>query len=365
MIWRVLSSVDGHVTSGSVPFSVGTGESPAVAASDSARPPWWQIVPRWLELSGWALMAGLAGFGLINFSVIQRADRGLRRTLLDQWRSIWFFAFSLALAGMVTGIIAQTLKVSGATSLQVPEAAALGDVLAETDYGRGWLIRLTLAIGLLVIIGLATRLHRRGHWAALLALCIGGIVTISATGHAAGEPRKWLAVLVDTIHMTGAGIWIGGLVVLVLVIVARPLATPAGVASVTSRLVRNHSRTSLAVMATIILTGVISASFHVGGFRSLRTEDYGIALLTKVALLVVVLVAAAINLLVLIPRVTSLEGAGDLPSAPTRSEIGWLCCGVRNSSRDFDTAGHGDPHSSRTGRLSLAGRRCWPGDGCR
>ncbi len=310
LIWRVLSAVDGHVTSGTVPFSVGTGESPAVASTEAARPPWWQIVPRWLELAGWALLAGIAAFGLLNLPVVLAAGATTRRVLVDRFRMAWFFAFTLAFAGMVSGIVAQTQKVTGATSLSSLEASALGDVLAETDYGRGWMIRLALAIALLLIVGLLPRLRQRWNWLLLLALAVAGIVTISATGHAAGEDRKWLAVAVDTIHMTCAGIWIGGLVAVVLSALSHAGSETTEDATIKGQLVRNHSRTSLVVMAVIISTGVLSASFHVGGFRSLQSEDYGITLMTKVALLIIVLVAAAINLLVLVPRLNAFSKAG-------------------------------------------------------
>ncbi|MGD9710718.1 MAG: copper resistance protein CopC [Thermomicrobiales bacterium] len=315
IIWRVLSSVDGHVTSGSIPFSVGTGESPAVSASGAENPPWWQIIPRWLELSGWALLAGLAGFGLINFATLQREDAVARRLVVRRWKSAWYFAFTIALAGMLAGIVAQTLRIEGRSSLAVPEASALGNVLAETDYGRGWMLRLAMGIVLLFVIGLAPTLGKRLHWGALAVLGVSGIATISATGHAAGEPRKVLAVLVDMTHMTSAGIWIGGLLTIALIIVVRSGGERSGVSGTAGPLVSNHSKTSLVAMAVIVATGVVSASFHIGGFRSFRTEDYGITLLIKIALLLVVLVAAAINLLVLLPRMRAFLKAGDLHAA--------------------------------------------------
>lgn len=304
LVWRVLSAVDGHVTSGTVPFSVGTGEAPVtVTTGADERPPWWQIGPRWFELSGWVLMAGLAGFGALNYQVMRSVNTTWRRGAIDRWKSAWFFAFTLALSGMIADIAAQTLKVSGATSLAVPNADDLGSVLADTDYGRGWLLRLAIGVVLLLVPGIMPRLDRRWSWLVMTLLAIAAMVTISATGHAGGETRKWLAVFVDVLHMSCVAIWLGGLVALVLAIrQAHADGDPTNASSCAS-LVRNHSRTSLLAMATIIGSGVLSASFHVGGYRSLRSEDYGLTLLVKIALLVVVLVAATINLLILLPQI--------------------------------------------------------------
>jgi copper transport protein len=317
LVWRVLSAVDGHVTNGSVPFSVGTGQAPDIGAlgDSQARPPWWQVIPRWFELSGWALLSGLAMFGAINTRVMQTADVAWRRQTIDRWKAAWFFAFTLALAGMIGGIVAQSLRVAGETTLTLPDAAAMGDVLVDTDYGRGWLLRLTVGVMLLVVLGLAPQLRRRWTWVAMSLLAVIAIGSISATGHAAAESRRWLAVLIDIVHMSCAGLWIGGLVALIQAIRPPVAGSEADAALTSARLVRNHSRTSLFCMATIIATGIASASFHVGGFRSLRTEDYGLTLLAKITLLIVVLVAAAINLLVLTPQIRALLARGELDRA--------------------------------------------------
>jgi copper transport protein len=317
LVWRVLSAVDGHVTSGTVPFSVGTGEAPAgVEASNAGdRPPWWQVAPRWLELSGWVLVTGIVAFGAINFQVLGRLHPRLRREVVDRWRQAWFFGYTIALAGMVLGIWAQTLRVAGASSIAAPDIDSLADVLAETDYGRGWLVRLAIGVALLLLAGLAPRLLRRWQWALMAVLGVAALLTISRTGHAAGEGRLALAVAVDLVHFSAVSIWLGGLLALVLALRALGRSEDEETAGAAAMLTRNHSATSLAAMFAIVATGVVSASFHIGGYRSLREEDYGVTLLTKVALLLIVLVAAAINLLVLRPRTRIFLRASDFSGA--------------------------------------------------
>jgi copper transport protein len=318
IVWRVLSAVDGHVTSGTVPFSVGTGEAPAAGATseDENRPPWWHVLARWLELAGWVALTGVVAFGAINILLVRSGlSQSERWSLIGRWRNTMFVAFGVALTGMVMGIWAQTLRVSGEESIALPDPDALGDVLAETSYGNGWLVRLLLGAVLLLGAGAFPRLDKRWHWLTFTLISFGGLLTISWTGHANAEPRRTVAIAVDFVHLSCASVWLGGLVALVVGLAAIRGSDRPETASTAAALVRRHSLTSLIAMGVIVTTGILSASFHVGGFRSLRSEDYGVTLLAKVALLIVVLVAAAINLLVLKPRVAIFLRAHDIPGA--------------------------------------------------
>jgi copper transport protein len=318
VVWRVLSAVDGHVTSGTVPFSVGTGEAPAAGATsdDENRPPWWHVVARWFELAGWVALSGIVVFAAINISMIRGGvAQSERWTLIGRWRNALFVTFGVALTGMILGVWAQTLRVSGEQSIALPDTGALGDVLAETSYGQGWLVRLLLGAALLLGAGAFPRLDKRWHWVGFTLISFAALLTISWTGHAAAEPRRALAVAVDWIHLSCASVWLGGLVALVAGLGALRGSDRADTANAAAQLVRRHSLSSLIAIAVIVATGIVSASFHVGGVRSLRTEDYGITVLAKVALLLVVMVAAAINLLVLKPRVEIFLRARDITGA--------------------------------------------------
>ena len=90
LVWRVLSTVDGHVTTGTVSFSMGTGESPRSYVSTSAgRPAALAVLARWLELSGWLLICGVLIFRLTQW----RRLASLGNVLRNHW-------YRLALAGL-------------------------------------------------------------------------------------------------------------------------------------------------------------------------------------------------------------------------------------------------------------------------
>src|SRR5215216_2891082 len=74
LVWRALSAADGHVTTGTVAFSVGTGVAPETAGGSELRPPWWRVALRWLELAGLALAAGAF---LFAFLIVRKPIAGL------------------------------------------------------------------------------------------------------------------------------------------------------------------------------------------------------------------------------------------------------------------------------------------------
>ena len=94
LVWRVLSTVDGHITSGSVAFSVGTGEAPVGAGlSASQRPPWWSVLSRWIELTGFVAVAGIVLAALVQRKTLfSLDDRQLNAAMLERWRSAWLIA---------------------------------------------------------------------------------------------------------------------------------------------------------------------------------------------------------------------------------------------------------------------------------
>ncbi len=329
VVWRVLSTVDGHITTGIVPFSVGTGERPAGAATDGAdRPPWWHVLGRWIELAGWVTLAGLSVFGAIHGRVVLREEtRSYADRIIDRWRSGWLLASGFAISGMIVSLWAQTVRVSGVEVRALPSAGNVAHVLGDSSYGLGWLTRLLLVAVAVALIGLAPGLRSRWQWMAIALLMIAGLGTFSFTGHAAAEPRRLFAIGIDWVHFTSVSAWLGGLVALIIAVWVLRHAHDVAPSRLGVELVSRHSKVALAAMAVIVVTGIVNSSFHVGGFQSLRNTDYGVTLLLKQGLLVVVLAAAAVNLLILSPRMRAYIET-DHRSETTRSLAGFRAVAV-------------------------------------
>jgi copper transport protein len=101
--------------------------------------------------------------------------------------------------------------------------------------------------------------------------------------------------------------WLGGL--LPLAVLLWQMRNTHGLPAPT--LISRFSTVAMASVATLALTGVVTATLHVRAFDALLDTTYGRTLMIKVGLFVVLVVLGAINLLVLSPQ---LRGAGERAS---------------------------------------------------
>ena len=113
----------------------------------------------------------------------------------------------------------------------------------------------------------------------------------------------YLHLASDALHLTAAAAWIGGLVPLALLL--GTLGYHRGCASLELDAVRRFSTLAIVSVATLILTGFVNAWILVGSFRGLVMTGYGQLLMSKLAVFAVMLVFAALNRLVLTPRLAS------------------------------------------------------------
>lgn len=286
LVWRVLSATDGHVTSGTLAFSAGTGAAPTsgTGVDQAVRPPVWRVAIRWLELAALAIAVG--GFAF-------RAIFGQTAPMIGRAS---FEICALLMVALLLGLQDQATIVSGRAFLHAPPLAVYRNVVFDSSGGRWWLVRFTAAIVMLAFSRVAFSTSRR--WPALVGAAAGllALFSRSVSGHAAGVPRQLLATAADWLHLTTVSFWFGGLVFLWLTLRVRPGdAENAGT-------IARFSILALVSVVVLIATGFISAALHVAGPRSLRTDDYGLVLIAKHLLFVPALIAAGVNLLIVAPR---------------------------------------------------------------
>ncbi|MGH2532984.1 MAG: copper resistance protein CopC [Thermomicrobiales bacterium] len=312
LVWRVLSAVDGHVTTGTLAFSVGTGQAPESAGTveDAAGPSWSRVVAGWLELAGLVLVVGVFVFGGLIARPLWAgsAAPGLARAL----RGVWWPAAGGLVVGMVGTLWRQADQLGG--------AGVYGDLLFDATFGRWWLVRLGL-VALLVPLAVAVIGLPRGRnliaagsfwrWRLGAAIGAGALVTLPLSGHAAAADRPALAVATDFVHLACAAVWLGGLACLVATLVILGRSDVAASAT----LARRFSLTALGVMVALITTGAVSGALHVAGPRTLVDQDYGVALIAKSLVVLVVLIVAAVNLLITVPRLRAAIAAGQKEAA--------------------------------------------------
>ena len=125
---------------------------------------------------------------------------------------------------------------------------------------------------------------------------------MTLTSHAATEPRPFLPMLADWLHLLGMTFWLGGLVYFFTAV--RQLSTLDGIlrSRLTSFLAGRFSVHAIGFVALIGLTGLYSAYLRVGNWNGLITSLYGHTLLIKQIFVAGLLAIAATNLLVISPQ---------------------------------------------------------------
>ncbi len=289
LVWRVLSATDGHITTGTLAFSVGSGAAPvsSTGAGESVRPPWWRIALRWLELA--TLTAAVGGFFFTVFIGKSESDARTRRVLTALCATL--------VVALVFGLHDQAAVIASHRFRDPPQLATYRHALFDTSNGRNWIVKALLC---LVMLGCSRSIldkdRRRGAALVGLAAGSGALLTRSASGHAAGVDHAAIAVAVDWLHLASVSVWFGGLLFLVIALQGRQSA------DIVALLLARFSRVALAAVLALVATGLTSAAFHVAGPRSLRNSDYGLVLIAKHLLFAPALLAAGVNLLLIVPR---------------------------------------------------------------
>lgn len=241
------------------------------------------VAARLLEFSGALTLFGSPLFYL--YAVEKHPAPALARW---HWaRRLLVAAATLALLGTVLWVMAETASISG-ESRDALRPAALWIILADTRFGRACVARLAL-LGL-SLIALLVWARTRGLCVLLGLMGAAVVASFAWTGHGASGLGSAGTVHLgaDLLHLWAAGIWLGALPPLVL------LAMSGDARALHHGLVQ-FSRLGLAVVAMLILSGLVNSWFLIGPahWRSLFNAPYGLALLVKLALFVGMLALAA------------------------------------------------------------------------
>jgi putative copper resistance protein D len=215
------------------------------------------------------------------------ATVGLSRTAPEWNRAIDVAAAS---AGVWTVASAVTtfltfLSVAGSrVSLDDQFGQSMGVFLTGTDLGLAWLVTVLVAAAVTV---LCFAVRSRGMVALTAGVAMIGLVPLAQQGHAAGTASHDAAVTALGLHLVGAALWVGGIVMLVLV---RGVVSEGRLAAVVGR----YSSIALGCFVLVAVSGVASAQIRVGAFSNLFSP-YGALVLVKTGAIVALGVLGAVQ----------------------------------------------------------------------
>ncbi|GAA2586754.1 copper resistance protein CopC [Streptomyces roseoviolaceus] len=280
--WRVVSA-DSHPVSGAFSFSVGkrSATTTQIDTGPDEDPLTGSLydAARYLAYLAAALLVGAAAFALL----CRPADRSpLRRPLVTAWWTL--------LGSTVVLLLLRAPYEAGAGPAAAFDASALGRTLGGRP-GMALLARLAvLLLTAVFLVWLSRSRDRRDHrepvaLAAGTALAVGLALTWAAAEHASAGIQVPLAMTSSVLHLLATGVWLGGLVALLLT-----LRRSSG--EDLTEVVPRFSRIAFASVTVLVVTGVYQSWRGLGSVSALSGTSYGRLLLAKLVAVTALVLAA-------------------------------------------------------------------------
>lgn len=223
----------------------------------------------------------------------------------ERWprTTLTFAAIGTSLAALAN-LVLQTAVMAGSMS-EALKPESLAYVALGTGLGVGFLVRAGMALlAAMLVVGLKPG---RGGW--IVLTLVGAVLsaTFAWTGHGAATEGagRWPHLIADVVHALAAGLWLGSLFALFLML-RRRHGHAAGAATTHAALEGFSGLGTLAVVL-LVLTGLVNSGYLIGLDRiaSLFTTPYGLLLAVKLALFAGMLALAASNRFKLTPQLGS------------------------------------------------------------
>ncbi|MCW2539673.1 MAG: hypothetical protein JWN95_1398 [Frankiales bacterium] len=305
--YRVVSA-DSHPIAGSIRFVVGNGPLAAAGQASASTTQAGGVsaslaIVHWLSFAG----IGLVGGSWLIFTIWPAGQErpAVRKAIWSGW--------TLAVVGALGEFLLQGPYAAG-SSLSTMFHGDLLDATLHINTGQLLSLRLVLmgVLGAVLVALLSDDGRPRPSWGpeAAAIVGIGIVVTYAASGHAESADPKWLAVVVDALHLTAMIVWLGGLSILVVGAISRRRAARLAVQSPDESHESHESgvhddadadglelaaglpifsRVALIAVATLAVTGTIQAWRELGTVDAITTTNYGRLVIAKVVLLAVLI----------------------------------------------------------------------------
>lgn len=290
--WRVVSD-DSHPESGVLSFAVGRpGASVPTIVESDARPV--DVLYGVLTAFGYLGLFCLVGLTVFDLFIARTTAAGRRLP-----RAAGLVAVSAYLV---------LVPLTAVRERGVGLGAVFDPAVVTTGWSWGPVLTLVLAASGVALMLLRVRLpHRAGFWAGT-AGAAAALVSVLPVGHTQTFGPSWLVMGADLVHAATAAVWLGGLVALILHLTRarRRKGDPAEAAVVLGR----FSTLAGGLVVLLGVTGTILAVVIVGSVTALVGSSYGLLLLAKLGLVVVIGGLAAWNRFGLVPRLARGGTAG-------------------------------------------------------
>jgi copper transport protein len=277
--YRVVSE-DGHPVAGSLTFSVGAATRVTAAPAEGG------VAAGLIWLARTGVYLGLfVGVGGVFFAAWIGCGPDGGRIILGA-------------LGVGTVSAVASLGLQGLDLHDLPLAALATPAPWKSAFATSFGPSLLIAIAAMAIAHFAWRSPTMTIAWVLTTLAMAGAgLSLATSGHAATASPQWLSRPSVFIHGVGVAYWVGALA---------PLAAMARRrSSDLLRALRWFSAGALPIVGLVALTGLTLAIVQLENLRALVDTNYGIILLVKLALVIVLLGFAALNRFLVTPALAA------------------------------------------------------------
>jgi copper transport protein len=208
-------------------------------------------------------------------------------------------------------LIGQGVNIASGNWADAFSFSLLGDALSSGRFGAYWTMgEIVIVVALLLAIYMVVRKQRSraaNNALSLVNFFLGSLlfVAMSMSSPATGVRVTLFvfAVVIDWLHLLAAALWVGGIMYIAttyLPVLRRK--TPAEQSRSLATIIPYSTPLVVAGVLIMAITGPFSATFHLSSGQQLLATTYGRALLIHIALTGLLLVASAIQIGLLSPR---------------------------------------------------------------
>jgi putative copper resistance protein D len=276
------------------------------------------VIARAVHFAATLLLTGVLTFRCF---VAAPAVHGKAGAALEAWlriRLAWMIwaALAAALASGAAWLVVLAAEIGGAPVAEALSQGLPWTVLTQTTFGDAWTLRLEVAAVLAALLLAHDFAHEGAGKRIIDTVCVllaaAFAASIAWTGHAAAMEGLDGAIHLtsDALHLVAAGVWLGALWPLALLLAAAGRAGDPGAAAVACQATLRFSVLGMISVAAILTTGVINTWEILGTAAFSVDTDYNRLLLAKICLFITMVAIAAYNRQRLTPRLSGAHDSG-------------------------------------------------------
>ena len=269
------------------------------------------IAVRDIHFVSTVIVAGIVFFDVfIATPVLRTGDLRLGTTNLafrNRTTKLFWVNFALSMISAFAWLCLLSARIAGKPLAEVIADGTTWTVLTRTQFGFAWELRLLFGAALAACL-LMRRAKKEGSafWQGALAASLAGAYLGSLTFAGHGEEglgfERNIHLTADFLHLIAAGLWLGGLIPLALLLVCLRRFQEKNWVAAACAVAARFSNLGIPAVGILLVSGAINASFLLGEPQSLIDTRYGRLLLLKMALFAAMVCLAGFNRQYLLPR---------------------------------------------------------------